>query len=149
MNGEGVAMDLRDAFRALYRSPGPTIVAILTLALGVGVNAAVFSVIESILVNPLPYPNAQRPVSIARPGSTGGGRVSAWMANEWMARCPSIATIGLYTDGQLVLTGDGPADLFRGQRVNARSLTPLACGRSWDACSPQMTIARRALTSSF
>lgn len=119
MTWEEAALDLRDAFRALYRSPGPTIIAILTLALGVGVNAAVFSVIESILVDPLPYPNAPRLVSIAQTASTRDGRVSAWMAHEWIARCPSIATIGLYTDGQLVLTGEGPADVFRGQRVNA------------------------------
>ena len=113
--------DLRDAFRALRRSPGPTIIAILTLALGVGANAAVFSVIESILVKPLPYPNADRLVSIAQAGtgSSRDGRVSAWMAQEWVARSPSVKAIGLYTDGQLVLTGDGPADLLRGQRVNA------------------------------
>ena len=119
MKTDGIAADTRDAFRALRRSPGPTSVAILTLALGVGVNATVFSVIESVLVNPLPYADAQRLVSIAQTGATRNGRVSAWMAHQWMVQSTSIATIGLYTDGGLVLTGDGAADLFRGQRVNA------------------------------
>ena len=149
MHWDGLVLDLRDALRALYRSPGPTIVAILTLALGVGVNAAVFSVIESILVDPLPYPNAQRLVSIAQTGSRREGRVSAWMAHEWMARCPSLATIGLYTDGQLVLTGDGPADLFRGQRVNAAFFDTLGVRPFLGRLSSRTMTARLALTSSF
>ena len=74
MTGNDVAIDVRDAFRALRRRLTPTILAILTLALGVGVNAAVFSVIESILVAPLSYPNAQRLVSIAKSGSARGSR---------------------------------------------------------------------------
>src|SRR5689334_1528348 len=118
MKTDGIATDLRDAFRALRRSPGSTIVAVLTLAFGVGVNAAVLSVIESVLVNPLPYANEQRLVSITQTRAMRNGRVSPWMAHEWTGQCPSIAAIGLYVDGQLVLTGNGPADVFRGQRVN-------------------------------
>ena len=119
MKPDGMAIDLRDAFRALRRSPGSTFVAVVTLALGVGANAAVFSVIESVLVNPLPYANEQHLVSIVQSDGRRDGRVSPWMAHEWTLRCPSLATIGLYIDGQLVLTGEGPADVLRGQRVNA------------------------------
>jgi len=117
--------DLRDAWRALRRNAGATAIAIATLALGVGANTAVFSVFESILVNPLPYPNAARLVSIAEPGAARGGRVSGWMAHEWETQSAAIDAVGLYTDGQWVLTGDGQPEVLRGQRVNAQFFAAL------------------------
>ncbi len=112
------AADLRQGARQLWRAPGAAVVAAITLALGVGANTAVLSVFESILVNPLPYHDAGRLISVTESDGSGAiSRITAMAAHQAALRCPSLSSIGLYTDGVWVLAGNGDADLFRGQRV--------------------------------
>src|SRR5712675_1138637 len=56
--------DLRYGARVLVKSPGFSLIAILTLAVGIGANTAIFSIVNGVLLNPLPFPNANRVVSM-------------------------------------------------------------------------------------
>jgi hypothetical protein len=66
--------DLKFAFRQFRKSPGFTLVAVLTLALGIGANTAIFSVVEGVLLRPLPFPNAERLVRIYEALDENGAR---------------------------------------------------------------------------
>jgi putative ABC transport system permease protein len=66
--------DFKFAFRQFRKSPGFTLVAVLTLALGIGANTAIFSVVEGVLLRPLPFPNAERLVRIYEALDDNGAR---------------------------------------------------------------------------
>jgi putative ABC transport system permease protein len=66
--------DFKYALRTLVKSPGFTLVAVLTLALGIGANTAIFSVVEGVLLRPLPFPNAERLVRIYEAQDENGAR---------------------------------------------------------------------------
>jgi hypothetical protein len=65
---------LKLAFRQLRKSPAFALVAVLTLALGIGANTAIFSVVEGVLLRPLPFPNAERFVRIYEALDENGAR---------------------------------------------------------------------------
>jgi putative ABC transport system permease protein len=108
---EQIAQDVRFGFRMLRRNPGFAIVAILTLGLGIGVTTAVFSVVNTVLLRPLPYPDADRIVSFSD-GITAGnpehfkpGIAGADFA-EWRARATSFEKMAGYFYGDSNLATD-------------------------------------------
>ena len=74
--------DLRQSLRALIRAPGYTLIAVATLALGIGVTTAIYTVLEKVALDPLPYPEADRLVRLANlvPGVGEGARWDLSMA---------------------------------------------------------------------
>jgi predicted permease len=117
---ETLVKDLRYALRGCRRQPGFTAIAILTIALGVGANAAVFSVVDAVLVRPLPYHNPDALLSVNRVGP--GGR---WISrSRWEAmRSARSFDAGVYRPAaeDVILAGQNP-EIVRGARMSANLL---------------------------
>jgi len=101
--------DVRFALRSLRQRPGLTAAATVTLALGVGATSAVFGVLKSVLLTPLPYGTPERVVVV---WSAWKGFDQTWLSYDewegWKARVPAFADIGLYQDGSATVDGDSP-----------------------------------------
>ncbi|CAN5874278.1 ABC transporter permease [soil metagenome] len=109
---EESAADIRYALRALRRNPGFTAVALLTLALGIGANAAMFSIVHGVLLRPLPYANAHELVLLYQSSPKSGellGRVSYEDLEDWRARARSLSSIAGYAPVPTILTDHGDA----------------------------------------
>src|SRR5262245_18528027 len=91
--------DLRYGARTLLKNPGFTLIAALTLALGIGANTAIFSVVNALLFRPLPFRDPERLVWIANTGTTGGlSSVTIRVANfnDWRAQNKSFEDLAAY-----------------------------------------------------
>ena len=121
-------MDLRYSLRSLRKMPGFTIVALMVLALGIGANTAIFSVVNSVVLQPLPYPDADRLAliwetdlkdGIKREGPSGPNFL------DWKEQSQSFDDMALLEAGTGTVTGDGEPEQVVGLRVTTNFLSML------------------------
>ncbi len=112
--------DLRYALRMLGANPAFTAVIVLTLALSIGANSAIFSVIDGVLLRPLPYPEAGRIVRVFfHSASFPKFPMNPFDFRDFRARNRSFASLAGFTRGDLQLSGAGQPERFAGFQITA------------------------------
>lgn len=109
---EGVLRDLRHALRMIRTKPGFSIPALLSLALGIGANVAIFSVINAVLIRPLPYPDSEKLVGVFNSAVFSGQVIKSWplslgMYAAYKENARSFEEFGVWTAGAATITGIG------------------------------------------
>src|SRR5438552_945406 len=121
----------------LRRSPGFTAVAVLTLALGIGANSSIFSVVNAVLLRPLPYEDPDRIVWVTEvvPAFNNAEHVSGPDFLDWREQNEVFEQIAAYDSGEINLTGGDEPERIRCGRVSARFFSLLgvrpAMGRAF------------------
>ncbi len=101
-----LGQDIRYAIRSLIRTPGFAVVAIVTLALGIGANTAMFGIVHSVLLQPLPYAHPDRLVAVSETGTKGGDiGVSRLDLEDWRRSTTTLARIAGYGWGVTSISG--------------------------------------------
>jgi putative ABC transport system permease protein len=135
-----LVQDIRFGLRTLRKSPGFTAVAVLTLALGIGANTAIFSIVDAVLLRPLPYPHASRLEQVV--SSYPDGNVAVVSATKflfWKEHNHTFSTLAAYNlqAGGLNLTGGGQPEYVARLQVSADFFRALgikpALGREFTA----------------
>jgi predicted permease len=120
-----VYQDLKYGLRMLAKNPGFTVVAVLTLALGIGANTVIFSVVNGVLLRPLPYPEPARLITIyEKTAEFSQSSVSYPDFLDWRREIHSFTDMAAFRGGDFNFTGSGQAEHLRGELVSA-SLLPV------------------------
>src|SRR5215813_5096251 len=118
---ESLIKDIRFAFRIYRKHPGFFVVAALALSIGIGAAAAIFGLVNTLLVHPLPYPNADRLVQVVRRMQSGQANLSSYPGFRFIQRnsraFESMAAYDAVGSGLTAEVGDSP-NLMRSLRVN-------------------------------
>jgi predicted permease len=112
--------DLRYAIRMLLKSPGFAVIAVLTLALGIGINTALFSAVNGVLLNPLPYPHSEQLVAVY--GSAPGfsqGPVAYLNFLDWQHDARTFSSMATYRNQDYNFTGRNEAERLSGYMISA------------------------------
>ena len=112
-------MDLRHAIRLLLSQPGFTAAVVLTLGLGIGASTAVYSLVDAVLLKPLPYPDAERIVMVSARRATGGEYGVSGGLLEALEKLPSIEHAAAVTITEQNLVSDGSLAIVRGAMVTS------------------------------
>ena len=122
---EEIWQDLRYGARMLMKQPGFTLVAVITLALGIGANTAIFSVVNAVLINPLPYPDGDRLMTIYTshdkpPGMLRTHSITPADFVAWRAQQKSFGEMFAFTGSYARLTGTKETAFIPGFAVTSR-----------------------------
>src|SRR6185503_759369 len=119
--------DLRYGARMLLKQPGFTLIAMLTLGLGIGANTAIFSIVNAVLLRPFPYQAPERLVIVQERFSTGGGiTVSYPNFVDWRAQNTTFASIAaVRANESFNFTGAGEPERLQGRLVSAEFFSTL------------------------
>jgi predicted permease len=117
---EELLQDLRYAARMLRKNPGFTLIAVLTLALGIGANTALFSVVNGVLLNPLPYPHPEQLVTLheSKPNFDRGS-ISYPNFRDWQKNNRTFASMAIARGYGYSLTGLGDAEQVRARFISS------------------------------
>src|SRR5438552_4569755 len=160
---DAILQDLRSAIRSLREAPAFTVVAVLTLALGIGANAAIFTVIRTVLLKSPPYADADRLVLLGekRPDTSNyGGAISAPNYLDWVRQNTVFEQMAAVTGGGVTLSGGTTEPVYVDGRIVSASYFDVfgmraALGRTFAPDEDQPTkahvvvLSHRLWTSQF
>src|ERR1041384_689190 len=101
--------DIRQAFRTLRKSPGFSTLVIVVLAVGIGANTAIFSIVDGVLLKPLPFAHADRLVSVDTTVNNEPDDTSYLDFEDWRQQSRSFERRAVYTTAAVTITGSGEA----------------------------------------
>jgi hypothetical protein len=117
---EVLLQDSRYALRVLRRNSGFTAVAIFTLMLGIGANSAIFSVVNGVLLNPLPYPHPEQLITLHESKTNFQyGSISYPNFRDWQKQNHSFSAMAIFRPTSFTLTGIGEAEQVRGHYLSS------------------------------
>ncbi len=112
--------DVRYGLRVLLKNPSFTAIAVLTLALGIGANTSLFSVVNGVLLNPLPFPNPDQLVAVyAKTSAFEESSISYLNFLDWQKENQSFSELGAFRSEEYNLTGSGEPERLHGHMVSA------------------------------
>src|SRR5215510_13540626 len=130
--------DVRYALRSLWRSPVFTAVALLTLALAIGANTAIFSIVNAVLLRPLPYRSPEQLAMLWTEDPTRNlreGRSACWNVEQWRSQNQTFADMAVFDAVSMTLTAADGAEQIIGGSISPNVLPLLGVqpvqGRSW------------------